>query len=108
MRLSEILCKLSGLRGFHSEDCHDMLIQWLIACVLLCEQGREAAVLATVEEQLQRKAALEREVGALLQCHEHLTSQRPWHEQHVRLCSRLMTLPCSLHLVTSTTPSTFQ
>ncbi len=35
-------------------------------------------------EQSQRKAALERDVGALLQRHERLTSQRPWHEHHVR------------------------
>lgn len=47
-------------------------------------QVRVAAVHAHVEELMERLAALECDVGGLLDRHEELTRDRPWYQQHVR------------------------
>ncbi|CAL8466349.1 g5885 [Coccomyxa elongata] len=43
---------------------------------------RVAAVHATVEDLLEKLAALQRNVDGLLVRHEELTRERPWHQQH--------------------------
>ena len=50
----------------------------------LCCQAKVAAMGASVDLLLNRKAVLERELVDLLNRHEELSTDLPWHMQHVR------------------------